>query len=51
VQQVLAALDKQVHEAVDAGGSATHGAEEGVSPASPQAYEAQPDGPTTSTED
>ena len=51
VQHVLAALDKQVQEAMDGSGSATHGAEEGVSPASPQAYEAHPEGPTTSTED
>jgi carbon monoxide dehydrogenase subunit G len=51
VQQVLAALDKQVHEAMDGAAAATHGAEEGVSPASPQAYEAEPEGPTTSTED
>ena len=27
------------------------GAEEGVSPWSPEAYEAEPEGPTTSTED
>jgi uncharacterized protein len=52
VQQVLGALDKQVQEAAAGGGEpATHGAEEGVSPVSPQAYEAEPEGPTTSTED
>ncbi len=52
VQHVLGALDKQVQEAVGGGGEpATHGAEEGVSPGSPQAYEAEPEGPTTSTED
>jgi carbon monoxide dehydrogenase subunit G len=54
-QQVLAvlkALDVQVQEAVASGGGpATHGAEEGISPASPEAYEAEPEGPTTSTED
>jgi hypothetical protein len=32
------------------GEPATHGAEEGISPASPEAYEAEPEGPTTSTE-
>jgi carbon monoxide dehydrogenase subunit G len=52
VQHVLAALDAQVQEAVRGGGEpATHGAEEGISPASPEAYEADPEGPTTSTED
>ncbi|HZT86096.1 MAG TPA: SRPBCC domain-containing protein [Gaiellaceae bacterium] len=52
VQHVLTALDGQVQEAIGRGGApATHGAEEGVSPASPQAYEAEPEGPTTSTED
>jgi carbon monoxide dehydrogenase subunit G len=52
VQHVLGALDKQVQEAVASGGEpATHGAEEGISPASPEAYEAEPEGPTTSTED
>ena len=52
VQHVLAALDAQVQEA--AGGAAepaTHGAEEGISPGSPEAYESEPEGPTTSTED
>jgi carbon monoxide dehydrogenase subunit G len=52
VQHVLAALDAQVQEAVRGGGEpATHGAEEGISPASPEAYDADPEGPTTSTED
>jgi carbon monoxide dehydrogenase subunit G len=52
VQHVLTALDGQVQEAIGRGdAAATHGAEEGVSPASPQAYEAEPEGPTTSTED
>jgi hypothetical protein len=51
VRAVLTALDAQVQEALAGGGSATHGAEEGVSPASPEAYEAEPEGPTTSTED
>jgi hypothetical protein len=52
VQHVLTALDAQVQEASGGGaGSATHGAEEGISPASPEAYEAEPEGPTTSTED
>ena len=52
VQHVLGALDQQVQEAIGKGGEpATHGAEEGISPASPEAYEAEPEGPTTSTED
>ena len=52
VQHVLGALDQQVQAAVAGGGEpATHGAEEGISPGSPQAYEADPEGPTTSTED
>lgn len=46
VQHVLSALDREV-QAAAAGG----GAEEGVSPLSPEAYEQQPQGPTTSTED
>jgi carbon monoxide dehydrogenase subunit G len=45
VGQVLAALEKRV---VEAEGSA--GAEEGIHPASPEAYEAEPEGPTHSTE-
>jgi len=52
VQHVLTALDGQVQEAMGRGGEpATQGAEEGVSPASPQAYDAEPEGPSTSTED
>ncbi len=54
VQHVLGALDKQVQDALAAGGGPAgptpHGAEEGVSPGSPEAYEAEPEGPTTSTE-
>ena len=51
VKHVLSALEAQVQEAVAGGGTATHGAEEGISPASPEAYAADPEGPTTSTED
>jgi hypothetical protein len=52
VKHVLTALDAQVQAALARGGEpATHGAEEGISPASPEAYEAEPEGPTTSTED
>ena len=47
VQQVLSALDEQVRQA----GSGTSGADEGISPLAPEAYEADPEGPTTSTED
>jgi carbon monoxide dehydrogenase subunit G len=51
VQHVLTALEKQIQEALGTpSGSTPHGAEEGVSPASPEAYEAEPEGPTTSTE-
>ena len=46
VQQVLAALDKQVQSAAAAGSS---GAEEGISPLSPEAYSGDPEGPTAST--
>ena len=48
VGNVLAALEKQVSEAAAAG---TGGAEQGIHPASPEAYEADPDGPTHNTED
>ena len=52
VQHVLTALDRQVQEAIGSGaGPAPHGAEEGISPVSPEAYEPDPEGPTTSTED
>src|SRR5262249_19337776 len=51
VQHVLTALGGQAQEAMARGGEpATHGAEEGVSPVSPEAYDAEPEGPTTSTE-
>ena len=50
VQHVHTALDGQVQEAVAGGGEAAHGAEEGISPGSPEAYEADPEGPTNSTE-
>ena len=46
VSHVLAALDREVQNAVAGGG-----AEEGVSPLSPEAYEQDPAGPTSSTED
>jgi uncharacterized protein len=46
VSHVLAALDREVQNAV-AGGGAT----EGISPLSPEAYEQDAQGPTTSTED
>lgn len=48
VQQVLGALETRVSE-VAASGSA--GAEQGIHPASPEAYSAAPDGPSHSTED
>ncbi len=47
VQQVLAALEKRVSEAAGAG---TGGAEQGIHPGSPEAYEREPEGPTHSTE-
>jgi len=57
VQHVLTALDEQVQEA-QAGGPPTPtaepgggGAAEGVSPLAPEAYEPEPEGPTTSTAD
>jgi hypothetical protein len=46
VQQVLAALEQRVGTA--AGGS---GAEQGIHPGSPEAYSAEPEGPTHSTEE
>ncbi len=46
VGNVLKALDQRVSE-VAGGGSA--GAEQGVHPGSPEAYEAEPEGPTHST--
>jgi len=48
VQQVLAALEKRVSEAAVGG---TGGAEEGIHPGSPEAYEAEPEGPTHSPQD
>jgi len=60
VQHVLAALDEQVQKASseesegspepEPDGDAS-GAEEGVSPLSPETYQPEPEGPTTSTED
>ena len=50
VRNVLDALDVQVQEAKSAGGG-TGGAEQGVSPLSPEGYANEPQGPTTSTED
>lgn len=47
VQHVLKALDAQIQAATAGGG----GAEDGVSPLSPEAYTPDPQGPTTSTED
>ena len=49
VQQVLAALEKRVEAEAGAGG--TGGAEQGIHPASPEAYEAEPEGPTHSPQD
>jgi carbon monoxide dehydrogenase subunit G len=60
VGNVLAALEKQVEEAGDqrggehaepAGETVQEGAEEGIHPASPAAYEREPEGPTHSTEE
>ena len=48
VGQVLAALEQRVTE--KAGGAAAGGAEQGIHPASPEAYEPEPEGPTQSTE-
>jgi uncharacterized protein len=48
VSQVLSALDKQVQEAKS---GASGGAEEGLSPLSPESYDPAGEGPTTSTED
>ena len=36
---------------IEAPESGTSGAEEGISPLSPEAYDEDPEGPTTSTED
>ena len=48
VQQVLAALETRV---ADAAGGGTTGAEQGIHPGSPEAYEAEPEGPTHSPQD
>jgi carbon monoxide dehydrogenase subunit G len=48
VQNVLTALDRQVQEASAEDGG---GAEAGIHPASPEAYEADPEAPTHSTEE
>ncbi len=45
VQQVLGALETRVAKAA----SSTGGAEQGIHPASPEAYVAEPEGPTHST--
>ena len=47
VGQVLEALEKRVGEAA----GSTGGAGQGIHPASPEAYEAEPEGPTHSTTD
>ncbi len=46
VQQVLGALEARVSQAASTGG-----AEQGIHPASPEAYEPAPEGPTHSTEE
>lgn len=48
VQNVLSALDAQVMKA--AGEGAVVGAEEGIHPGSPEAYQPEPEGPTHSTD-
>ena len=48
VQQVPAALEKRVNEAAGAG---TGGAEQGIHPGSPEAYEPEAEGPTHSPQD
>jgi uncharacterized protein len=48
VQQVLAALEQRVSEAA---GDGTGGAEAGIHPGSPEAYEPDPEGPTHSPQD
>jgi len=49
VSNVLAALEREVAAAGGAGG--TSGADEGISPLAPEAYDPEGEGPTTSTED
>jgi hypothetical protein len=51
VSNVLNALDKQVTAAAPSASDGTGGAEEGISPLSPESYSEEPHGPTTSTED
>jgi len=48
VEAVLTALDKQVQKAA---GGGEGGAEAGIHPASPEAYEPEPEAPTHSTEE
>ena len=48
VGNVLKALEQRV---MAVAGTGTGGAEQGIHPASPEAYEAEPDGPTHSTND
>ena len=48
VSDVLGALEKRVNEAAGAG---TGGAEQGIHPGSPEAYEPEPEGPTHSPQD
>jgi hypothetical protein len=45
---VLAALAKRVNEVA---GASAGGAEQGIHPGSPEAYEAEPEGPTHSAQD
>lgn len=51
VQNVLAALDRQVQKAAGGPGEAPAGAEEGIHPGSPEAYDPEAEGPTHSTEE
>ena len=51
VSNVLNALEKQVSAAEAPAADGTSGAEEGISPLSPESYSEDPEGPTTSTED
>jgi len=48
VENVLKALEAQVAEAKGGEGESTSGAEEGIHPGSPEAYSAEPEGPTHS---
>ena len=51
VSTVLNALEKQVSAAAAPAEEGSSGAEEGLSPLSPESYTEDPEGPTTSTED